>query len=141
MSRPDWFVAVATPVDPNNPSGDYTFTPLASDAKLDEVIAAINGDGGSELTHVPFTATAAGDTTLYTPAAGKRVRLHRIIALNDPYAASSVSIRIKLGATEILRSWALAVRQQRTGATDAALVVNLSAAGNVQGTAFLEEVT
>lgn len=93
-----------------------------------------------EYTSVATTVTSVGDTTVYTPAAGKRVRLHWIYAINDPTAAVSSKITVKLGNTAFYVAWALSKRQQFTGPVDGALVINLSAAGNVAVTAFLEEV-
>ena len=96
--------------------------------------------GEREFTHVVGTATAIGDTTIHTPASGKRIRLRWIYAINDPTASSSTLMKVKLGGVEVYRVYALSKRQRITGPVDGALVINLSATGNVAVTAILEEV-
>lgn len=95
--------------------------------------------GEQDYTHVVATVTAAGDTTLYTPAAGRRLRLRWIYAINDPSATSSPLIKIFLGAEEKYRVYAISKRQWTTGPVDGALIVNLSAAASVACTFLLEE--
>lgn len=92
------------------------------------------------VTPVVETVTAAGDTTVHTPASGKAIELEWVSAINDPDEASNPLIKVKLGATEIYRGYALAHRETFTGAADAALVVNLSGAASVAVTAHLREV-
>lgn len=102
---------------------------------------AFTADSGErEFTHVVATITSIGDTIMYTPAPGKRVRLRWIYAINDPTASTAPIIKVSLGAEEKYRVYALSKRQKVTGPVDGALVINLSAAGNVQVTALLEEV-
>lgn len=96
--------------------------------------------GEQEYVHVPFTVVSAGDTTIYTPASGKRIRLRWIYAINDPTSSSAPIISVKLGATEIYRVYALSKRQKVTGPIDGQLIINLSAPGNVQVTALIEEI-
>lgn len=119
----------------------------ATEAKQDAVIAALGGEidvadsGEREYTHVVATVTASGDTTVHTPAAGKRIRLRWLYAINDPAATTAPLIKVKLGGTEVYRVWALSKRQVVTGPTNGALVVNLSTTGTVAVTAILEEIT
>jgi len=96
--------------------------------------------GNYEFTHVVATVTAAGDTTIYTPAAGKRVRVYWAYAVQDPGSAASPLIKISLGGTEKFRAYALSKRQQMTGPVDGTLVVNLSVAASVAVTFVLEEI-
>lgn len=96
--------------------------------------------GNYEFTHVVATVTAAGDTVVYTPAAGKRVRVYWSYALNDPASSASPLIKISLGGVERFRVFALSKRQQMTGPVDGQLVVNLSTAASVAVTFVLEEV-
>lgn len=114
-------------------------------------MAVNNGLGGSSYvsgldsgerayTHVVATVTASGNTTVYTPASGKRVILHWTYAVNDPAAATSPLIKVFLGAEEKFRVYALSKRQLVTGPVDGALIVNLSTTGSVAVTALLEEV-
>lgn len=86
------------------------------------------------------TVSASGSTTVYTPASGRRIRLRWIYAINDPSATTSPLIKVFLGASEKYRVYALSKRQLVTGPTDGALIIDLSAAGNVAVTALLEEV-
>ena len=95
-----------------------------------------------EYTHVTATVTASGDTTVHTPAAGKAIRLRWVYVMTDPTSATVPLVKVSLGASEKYRIYGgLQKRQVTTGAADAALVVNLSAAGNVVVTAILEEIT
>lgn len=94
-----------------------------------------------EYTPVATSITASGDNTLYTPASGKRVRLHWVQAINDPMASTSTKITIKLGSNTYYVAWAISKTQRFTGPVDGPLIVNLSAPGNVAFTAFVEEVT
>lgn len=96
--------------------------------------------GEFNFTHVVATVTNSGDTTLYTPSAGKRLQLRWIYAINDPDASTSPLIRIFLGADEKYRVYAISKRQLTTGPIDGALIVNLSEAASVACTFLLEEV-
>lgn len=86
------------------------------------------------------TVTASGPTTVFTPAAGLRVRLRWIYALNDPGSAASPLIKVYLGAEEKYRVYALSKRQLVTGPVNGALIINLSEAAEVAVTALIEEV-
>ena len=96
--------------------------------------------GEYEYTHVVATVTASGPTTIYTPAAGRLIRLRWIYAINDPGSSASPLIRVFLGAQEYYRVFALSKRQAISGAIDAPLIINLSEAAEVAVTAILEEV-
>lgn len=97
--------------------------------------------GEREYTHVVATVTAAGSTTIYTPATGNAVRLRWLYAVNLPTADTAPLIDVALGATPVYRAYALSKRQRKTGPTNGALTVSLSVAGSVAVTAILEEVT
>lgn len=97
--------------------------------------------GELEFTHYVTTVTASGDTTLITPAAGKKIRTRWLYAVNDPSATSPPLITFKLGSTEFFRVYALSKRHVKTGGTDEVLAVNLSATGSVAITVIYEEVT
>lgn len=136
-----WNSGTPVPIDNANP--------LPVSIPSGAVVNVINGpdeaipvtdSGEREYTHVVATVTASGNTTVHTPAAGMRVRLRWIYAINDPSASTSPLIKVSLGATEIYRVYALSKRQRVTGPVDGALVINLSAAGAVAVTALLEEV-
>jgi hypothetical protein len=95
--------------------------------------------GEYDFTHVVSTVTASGSTAIYTPAAGKRLRLRWIYALNDPGSTASPLIKIFLGAEEKFRVYALSKRQFCTGPVNGALIINLSEAAEVAVTALIEE--
>jgi len=92
------------------------------------------------VTHVVATVTASGDTTVYTPASGKRVRVFWSYAVTQPGATTQPLIKIFLGAGEKFRVYALSKRQLMTGPVDGALVVNLSAVSTVACTFLVEEI-
>lgn len=93
-----------------------------------------------EYTSVATTVTAVGDTVLYTPAPGMRVRLYWIYAINDPASSTSTKMTIRIGPQTFYVAWAISKRQQFTGQVDEPLVINLSVVGNVAVTAFVEDV-
>lgn len=100
-----------------------------------------NGDSAEqEFLHVVGTVTASGNTTIYTPSIGKRIRLRWLYAINDPGSTASPLIKIFLGAEEKYRVYALSKRQLTTGPIDGALIVNLSEAAEVAVTFLLEEI-
>lgn len=96
--------------------------------------------GEQDYTHVVATVTASGSTTVYTPAAGKQIRLRWIYAINDPGSAATPLIKIFLGNQEKFRVYAISKRQWTTGPVDGALIVNLSEAAEVACTFLLEEI-
>lgn len=96
--------------------------------------------GEQDYTHVVATVTASGSTTLYTPSAGKRLRLRWIYAINDPGSSSTPLVKIFLGNQEKYRVYAISKRQWTTGPVDGALIVNLSEAAEVACTFLLEEI-
>jgi hypothetical protein len=100
-----------------------------------------DGDSAEqEFTHIVGTITASGNTTIYTPAAGKRIRVRWSYAINDPGSTASPLIKISLGAQEKYRVYAISKRQMTTGAVDAPLIINLSEAAEVAVTFLLEEI-
>ncbi len=96
--------------------------------------------GEYDFTHVVATVTASGDTTVFTPSAGRRVRLRWIYALNDPGSSATPLIKVFLGAEEKFRVYAISKRQFVTGPVDGALKINLSEAASVAVTALIEEI-
>jgi len=96
--------------------------------------------GEYEYTHVVATVTASGSTTVYTPAAGKLIRLRWMYAINDPGSSASPLIKVFLGAQEYYRVFALSKRQTISGPIIGSLIINLSEAAEVAVTAIFEEV-
>lgn len=112
-------------------------------------LALINGvmaeveildSGEREFSHIVATVTDIGPTPIYTPAAGKRIRIRWIYAINDPTASTPALIKVFLGAEEKYRVYALSKRQMVTGPVNGPLIIDLSAAGAVAVTVLLEEV-
>lgn len=103
-------------------------------------VSFVQDSGEQEYTHVVATVTASGNTTVHTPAAGKRIRLHWMYAINDPSAATNPLIKVFLGADEKYRVYALSKRQLATGPVNGALILNLSTTGSVAVTALIQEV-
>lgn len=93
-----------------------------------------------EYTHVVATVTASGDTTIHTPGTGLAVRLRSVLVSTEPGAATPPVVSVKLGATEVFRTYGGEMTQRVTGAADAALVIGLTGTGSVAVTAVLEEV-
>lgn len=121
---------------------DVKVTPsgaLTVEATIQEPLATTDS---TDIEYLPVATTimALGDTVVYTPAAGKRVRLHWVYAINDPYSLTSSKITIRIGTKVLYVAWAISKRQQFTGDINAPLVVNLSSAANVAFTAFVEEI-
>lgn len=94
----------------------------------------------TEYLRIATSVNAIGDTTLVTPAAGKRIRLQWVYAINDPVATTSTKITIKLGSSVQYVAWAISKRQQLTGPVDGPLIVNLTNSGDVAVTVFYQEV-
>lgn len=94
----------------------------------------------SEYLRVATSVNSTGDNMLVTPAAGKRIRLQWVYAINDPVASTSTKITIKLGSEVQYVAWAISKRQQLTGPVDGQLIVNLSNPGDVAVTIFYQEV-
>lgn len=103
-------------------------------------MATIEVQNTRELTHVCALVTDAGDTAVYTPTPGKRVRLRWIYTVGNPASATPPLIKVRLGATDVFWTYGVSKAQTKTGAPDEALVVNLSGAGEVAVTAFIEEL-
>lgn len=107
----------------------------------------VNADGSTntdsgcrELTPVGVKLTGSGDTLIYTPTAGKAIRLQWIYALNNPANVNPSLITIKLGGTTKFVTYGISKRQQITGPVNGTLVVNLDLPNNVAVSAVLEEV-
>lgn len=93
-----------------------------------------------EYTVVAVALTTAGDNVVYTPAAGKRVRLHWVYAVNDPAATAPAKITLSLGAVVKYVTYGVSRKQVDTGPINGAVVINLSQASTVACTLRLEEV-
>lgn len=86
------------------------------------------------------SVTSAGSTNLVIPAAGKRIRLQWVYAINDPAATASTKMTIKLGDEVQFVAWAISKRQQMTGPVDGSLSITLSNPGDVAVTIFYQEI-
>lgn len=121
-----------------NPTADPE-TGLATSAKQDSAKTTLDYRFNGGKSAVTATVTSSGDTTVLTPASGKKITLYWVSAINDPDESTTPLIKISLGATEVYRGYALAHWEPFTGATDAALVVNLGNAASVALTAHYTE--
>jgi hypothetical protein len=135
-------LTISGSVDVNNWPAEFPdgHTQPLTDEQLRDSPVDIADSGEREYTHVVATVTDSGNTTIYTPAAGKAIRLHWVYAINKPTSDVSPLIKVFLGSTEIYRVWALSKRQVTTGIVDAPLIVNLSEGANVAVTVLLEEI-
>lgn len=104
------------------------------------LISTVPDAGEREFIHVTMTVNQIGSTTVYTPAAGKKIRIRWIYTVNDPTQTTATLIQIFLGSAEKFRVYALSKRQVVTGEVDAPLRIVLNTAGNVAVTVLLEEV-
>lgn len=95
--------------------------------------------GEQDYTHVCTTVTSSGSTTIYTPQAGRRLRLHWTYAISDPDGTSNPLIQVYIGPDEKFRAYAISKRQVVTGEIDDSLSITLSKAGSVAVTFLLEE--
>ena len=93
-----------------------------------------------EYLHIVSLVTTSGDTTIHTPASGKRIRLRWMYCVSDPSDNSPPLITVSLGLVPLYKVYALSKRQTKTGSVDGSLIVNLSSSGSVAVTALLEEV-
>lgn len=97
--------------------------------------------GERELQAVTATVTAIGDTTVYTPTLGKRLRLHWVYTINDPAASAQALIGVFIGTSRHFLTFGVAKRQRITGSVNEALIINLDRSGaTVAVTAFIEEL-
>ena len=114
------------------------FSALSLESTQQSVLSATLGT--AEYVAVAAAVTASGDTVIYTPAAGKSIRLHWVYAINNPAALMPAMLTIKLGGITKYIAYGVSKRQVDTGPVNGQLVVNLSVAGNVACTFRLEEV-
>lgn len=113
----------------------------ADTGNLSAIATALDNRYGGGKTAVNFTVTAAGDTTIHTPASGKAVVLYSITALTDPDQSTTPLIKVLIGSTEVRRGYAVSGWEISTGAADEVLKINLDGTSSVSGTAFIKEVT
>jgi len=114
---------------------------FATEATLEQALANLVARYGGGKQVFTGTVTSSGDTTLITPGSGNAIRLFWVTAINDPDDSSTPLITIKLGASEVYRTYALAHWEVFVGAADESLVCNLDGAGDVAVTVHYEEFT
>lgn len=84
---------------------------------------------------------ASGPNLFYTPAAGKKLRLHWIYALSKPSATVFPLITVMLGNKEICTTYGVSKRKRTTADNPGdALVVILDQPGSVACTFDIEEI-
>lgn len=91
---------------------------------------------------IATTIAAAGDTTLLTPAAGKRLRVVWVSAIPSPDNTGANRVRLKFGTSgsPFYETYALAHWELFDGPTDAPLVVNLATGEPVSVTVHYREI-
>lgn len=96
--------------------------------------------GEREYIHAGLVAYSIADTIVYTPSAGKRIRLWWVYALNNPAAEFPSLITVSIGSKVHSVTYGVSKRQKFTGGVDESLTVALDRAGDVAVTAILEEI-
>lgn len=121
-----------------------TLTPQTDALTNTELRASdVNVADSGEREYLHFTADvlASDDTTLITPAAGKRIRIRWIYLINSPTAETPVKMKVRFGSNPpIYNVYALSKRQMVTGGINESLILNLSAIGDVAVTVIYEEI-
>lgn len=107
--------------------------------------------GGSPVTTKAATISSSGDNTFHTPTSGKRIRLEYLSLSADTANSGGVTVIVKLAGGDRYKVsllpgaiWARNIgagKRHVLGATDQALVVNLSSALSVHVSAEYDEVT
>lgn len=88
------------------------------------------------------TVAAAGDSTLITPSAGKRLRVVWVSAIPSPDNTSANRVRLRFaGGSNLYETYALAHWEVFDGPTDAALILNAQNAEPVSVTVHYREIT
>lgn len=95
--------------------------------------------GGSKLAFADEVA-AAGDTTLITPAAGKRLRVYWVSVIPNPDNVAANLVRIKINTDTIYCTYAVAHWEIFEGAVDESVLINLENASPVAVTIHYVEV-
>jgi hypothetical protein len=117
-----------------------TVTQAAKDRSISSVDAVS--------TPTSITATALGDTTIDTPASGKKFRVKLIDVWNNGSADITVYLKFAAGGTARFKKLLAAktgfvvnlVGCNWEGTADQALIINLSAAGTVDVTVFRDSI-
>lgn len=113
----------------------------ATDAVVNSIGALSTSDSADiEYLAVAVLVTNSGDTVVYTPASGKKIRLHWVYAVNDPSSTTPARITISLGGAVKYITYGVSKRQVDTGPINGTLTITLSQASNVACTFRLEEV-
>ena len=124
-----------------NPTPGTDVSGLATEETIATIADALSNRWGGGKTAVPFTVTTLGDNTIHTPASGKAIRLFSMTAITDPDQTTTPLIRVLFDATEVSRGYVISGWEIREGAADEPLVINLSEASSVSGTAYIKEFT
>ena len=125
------------------PAGQQ-FGPLTvQGAEANNGVVPTAGDNRYAGAKTPYcaTVTAAGDTTLITPATGNHLEVYWISGINDPDEATTPLVKFILGSTELYRVYAIAHWERFVGAANEALKANLSGAASVAVTVHYKELS
>lgn len=116
------------------------FEDLATESTAQGVKTGIDYRYAGGKSAVAATVTGAGDTTVKVPGVGNFLRVFWVYAINDPDQSTTPLIKVKLGATEIYRGFAIAHWEVFDGAVGDSLVVNLDGIASVAVTAHYQEL-
>ncbi len=115
-----------------------------SEARVMEMIEELAMDSGEQdWKTAKATVVNSGETVVLTPAAGKRIVIRKVYALNDPAITIPALIQVMLlnddGVNEWIRNYGILTRQRRVGAIDAPVRIALDVASKVAVTIFYQE--
>lgn len=111
-----------------------------SEARALELIEAAMSPPDVEYLRIVTTVTAAGPTTLHTPAAGKALRIRRVKCTPDPDATDTPMLTLRVGDKLIQRGPVLYGADFVTGAPGDPLILELESAAAIGVTILYEEV-
>ncbi len=113
----------------------------ATEAKQDDVIAALVNRYGGGKSAATATLTTTTETAIHTPASGNAVRVYWVSAINRDPATSFPAVTVRIGSTAIYKASAVSHWEKFVGAVDEAVTAQLSTTGTVDVTVHYEEFT
>lgn len=122
-------------------SGSVAVTGPLTNAQMRATDVNTADTGEREYPTKPLYVTAAGDTTVLTPAPGKAIWVRKTQAVNRPTSPDAPLIGFRFGTrAEFWSNFVIMTRQLFKGAVNEPLIVNLDTVGQVAITVAYEEV-
>lgn len=112
-----------------------------SEERVIELIETSMPTADIEYPRIVTTVTAAGPSTLHTPASGKAIRVRRIKCTPDPDSTDTPMLTLRIGAKLIQRGPVLYGADFVEGAVNDPLVLDLESAASIGVTILYEEFT